>query len=410
MRSEPSASQPVTPQPVMPQPATPKDILAKLVSFDTTSHKTNLPMAEWVRDYLLSHGVESHFVPAENGIHTSLFASIGQASVRPGAPVNEAAGIGLSAHMDVVPTTGQPWDTDPYQLVEKDGRLYGRGTCDMKGYIACVLALVPELAARKLRTPVHIMLSYDEEVGCTGVLPMVEALGKTLPKPRVVLVGEPTLMTVVDAHKGGYRFRTDVTGKDAHSSKPQLGVGAIRIAAELIAELGRIEARLKATHLNPRFDPPYASLTVSSIEGGIAHNILPPKCSFTWGVRAMPGTDALGMARELQAYAERALLPDMRAVSPDCAIETTTLGILPPFASGEGSEATTLALKLAGQNETFAVPYGTEASHFQAAGCSTVVCGPGSIDQAHQPNEFVEIAELEKCMGFLRKVADWAAA
>ncbi len=386
-------------------PATPKDILAKLVSFDTTSSRTNLPMAHWVRDYLQAHGVESQFVPAENGIHTSLFATLG-----PMAKTDGIAGIGLSAHMDVVPTTGQRWDTDPYTMVEKDGRLYGRGTCDMKGYIACVLAMVPELKTRSLKTPVHIVLSYDEEVGCTGVQPMIETFGKTLPKPRLVFVGEPTNMTVVDAHKGGYRFRTDVTGKDAHSSKPQLGVGAIRIAAELIAELGRIEARLKATHVNPRFDPPYASITVSGIEGGIAHNILPPKCAFTWGVRAMPGTDALGIAAELQAYAERALLPDMRAISPDCAIETTTLGVLPPFASGEGAEATSLALKLAGQNETFAVSYGTEASHFQAAGCSTVVCGPGSIDQAHKPNEFVDIAELDKCMVFLRKVADWAAA
>ena len=384
-------------------PASPKEILAKLVAFDTTSHKTNIPMAEWVRDYLASHGVEVRMLPSDDGIHTNMFATIGPQG---------AGGVGLSGHMDVVPTTGQPWDTDPYTMVEKDGRLYGRGTCDMKGFVACALAMVPELKAREeqLKTPVHIVLSYDEEVGCTGVQPMVKTFGQTLPRPRIVLVGEPTNMTVVDAHKGGYRFRTDVTGKDAHSSKPQLGVGSIRIAAELISELGRIEARLKAQHTNPRFDPPYASFTVSSIEGGIAHNIIPPKCSFTWGVRAMPGTDAPGIARELQAYAERELLPAMRAVHPDCNVETTLLGVLPAFASGDGSEATTLALKLAGQNETFAVPYGTEASHFQSAGCSTVVIGPGSIDQAHQPNEFVEIAELEKCMDFLRKVAHWAEA
>ncbi len=380
---------------------TPKEILAHLVSFDTTSSKTNIPMAEWVRDYLAGHGVESTLLPAENGIHTNLFATIGPAG---------QAGVGLSGHMDVVPTTGQPWDTDPYTMTERDGRLYGRGTCDMKGYIACVLAMVPEFKSRTLTTPIHIVLSYDEEVGCTGVKPMVATFGQTLPKPRIVIVGEPTNMTVVDAHKGGYRFRTEVTGKDAHSSKPQLGVGAIRIAADLIGELGRIEAREKAVRLNPRFDPPYASLTVSGIEGGIAHNIIPPKCGFTWGVRAMPGTDALAMARELQDYAERELLPAMRAVHPDCNVETTALGILPPFDAGEGSEARTLALKLAGQNETFAVPYGTEASHFQSAGCSTIVIGPGSIDQAHQPNEYLEAVELDKCMDFLRKVADWASA
>ena len=381
-------------------PQSPAEILAKLVAFDTTSHKTNLPMAEWVRDYLAHHGIESRFVPAGNGIHTSLFATIG-------AP--RAGGIGLSGHMDVVPVTGQPWDTDPFTLTEKDGRLYGRGTCDMKGFIACVLAMVPEYRRRRLAEPIHIVLSYDEEVGCTGVKPMIDELGVTLPKPRIVLVGEPSTMQVVDAHKGGYRFRTDVVGKDAHSSKPQLGVGAIRVAAALIEELGRIEGRLAARHTNPRFEPPYASITVSGIEGGIAHNIIPPRCSFTWGVRALPGTDARGIARDLQAFAERELLPAMRAVHPACAIETTLLGELPPFDSGEKSEARTLALQLAGQNETFAVPYGTEASHFQAAGCSSVICGPGSIDQAHQPNEYVEIVELERCMAFLARVGDWAA-
>ncbi len=388
-------------QPVTATTRTVVEILDRLVGFDTTSSKSNLPMAEWVRDYLASFGVTSTFVPSEDGTHASLFATIGPSG---------AGGIGLSGHMDVVPTTGQPWDSDPYRMVERDGRLFGRGTCDMKGFVACVLALAPELKAREanLRVPIHIVLSYDEEVGCTGVKPMIEEFGVTLPKPRIVIVGEPTRMSIVDAHKGGYRFRTEVTGKDAHSSKPQLGVSAIRIAADLIGELGRIEARLKERQSDPRFDPPYASITVSGIEGGIAHNIIPPKCTFTWGVRALPGTDALGISRELQAYAERELLPAMRAVHPDCKIETQTLGILPPFSSGPASEATTLALKLAGQNETFAVPYGTEASHFQAAGCSTVVCGPGCIDQAHQPNEFIEIAELEKCVAFLRKVAAWA--
>jgi acetylornithine deacetylase len=280
----------------------------------------------------------------------------------------------------------------------------------MKGFIACTLAMVPELKRRRLAEPVHIVLSYDEEVGCTGVKPMIDEMGVTLPKPRVVLVGEPSTMQVVDAHKGGYRFRTEVTGKDAHSSKPQLGVGAIRVAATLIEELGRIEERLKARHSNPRFEPPYASITVSGIEGGIAHNIIPPKCSFTWGVRALPGTDARAIARDLADFAERELLPGMRAVHPECRIETTLLGELPPFDSGKESAARSLALKLAGQNETYAVPYGTEASHFQAAGCSSVICGPGSIDQAHQPNEYVEIAELDRCMTFLRRVADWAEA
>lgn len=378
-----------------------KEILAQLIAFDTVSEKPNRPMADWVRDYLASHGIASQMLPSEDGIHANLFATIGN---------GETGGIGLSGHMDVVPVTGQPWDTDPFRMTERDGRLYGRGTCDMKGFVACVLALAPEIKKREstLSTPVHIVLSYDEEVGCTGVKPMIAEFGATLPKPRLVVVGEPTNMTVVNAHKGGSRFMTEVTGKDAHSSKPQLGVGAIRIAGELIAELGRIETRWKSKLTDPRFDPPYASITVSGIEGGIAHNIIPPKCTFRWGVRTLPGMDATVIADELQAFAERELLPGMRAVWPDCDIVTTAVGILPPFSSGEDSAATTLALKLAGQNETFAVPYGTEASHFEAGGSSTVVIGPGSIDQAHQPNEFVEIAELEKCLEFLNKVVDWA--
>jgi acetylornithine deacetylase len=380
---------------------TPKDILGHLVAFDTTSSKTNIPMAHWVRDYLAGYGVESTLLPAENGIHVNLFATIGPAGV---------PGIGLSGHMDVVPVTGQPWDTDPFTMVERGSRLYGRGTSDMKGYLACMLALVPELKSAKLSTPIHLIMSYDEEVGCTGVVPMVEAFGKSLPKPRIVFVGEPTTMQVVDAHKGGARFVTEVIGKDAHSSRPGLGVNAIFVASKLISELERMEERLKAKHYSTRFDPPYASFTVSNIEAGIAHNIIPPKCSFVWGVRALPGVDIMAIKRDFEAYGTRELLPKMRATWPDCDIKTELLGFLPPFASGENSDAQSMALKLAGQNETFAVSYGTEASHFQAAGCSSVVIGPGDIAQAHQPNEFIEAAELDRCMVFLRKVAAMAAA
>jgi acetylornithine deacetylase len=380
--------------------ATAKDILAKLVAFDTTSYKSNLACADYVRDYLVSHGVEARVLPADDGIHANLFATIGP---------QVDGGIGLSGHMDVVPVTGQLWDTDPFTLIERDGRLYGRGACDMKGYLACVMAMVPEFKKRKFKVPLHVVFSYDEEVGCTGVKPMIAEFGSALPKPRMILVGEPTNMSVVDAHKGGYRFRTQVTGKDAHSSKPQLGVSAVSIAGELISELARIEQRLKAEQNSPRFDPPYNSVTVSMIEGGLAQNVIPPTCTFYWSMRVLPGFDALAIMRELDAYAAK-LLPGMRAIWPDCNIVTENIGFLPPFSSEGDAEATSLALKLMGQNETFAVPYGTEATHFQAAGCSSVVCGPGNIAQAHQPNEYVEIVELDKCIGYLGRVADWAEA
>jgi acetylornithine deacetylase len=379
---------------------TPKDILAVLVSFDTTSHKTNLPMAEWIRDYLARYGIEAQMLPSDDGIHANLFATIG--------PTGHG-GIGLSGHMDVVPVTDQPWVTDPFELVEKGSRLYGRGTTDMKGYLACMLAAVPDFLARPLKTPIHLIFSYDEEIGCTGVVPMVAEFGKSLPKPEIVLVGEPSMMSVVDGHKGGARLKTEVIGKDAHSSTPDLGVSAIFVANELISELQRIESRLKISHSAPRFAPPFPTITVSFVEGGIAHNIIPPRCTFHWGVRLTPGLDINEVIAALQTYAERELLPGMRAVHPDCAIKTELLGLLPAFSSGANSAATSLAMKLAGQNATHTVPYGTEASHFQAAGCSSVVCGPGHIKEAHQPNEYIEAAELENCMAFLMRVRDWAA-
>ena len=382
-------------------PKTPKDILARLVSFDTTSHKTNIPMAEWISAYLAHQDVTATLLPAPNGIHANLFATIGPAG---------DGGIGLSGHMDVVPVTDQPWDTDPFTLVEKGSRLYARGSADMKGYLACMLAAVPEFKRRKLQKPIHLIFSYDEEVGCTGVQPMVAEFGKTLPKPDVVFVGEPTMMGVVDGHKGGARFRTEVLGKDAHSSMPSLGVGSIFIASDLIQELKRLEAAFQKSHPAPRFEPPFPTVTVSFIEGGIAHNIIPPRCAFDWGVRLTPGLDHMAIPNALQAFAERELLPAMRRTHPDCNIKTTLLGLLPAFASGEGSIATTLALQLAGTNDVRTVAYGTEASHFQNAGCSSVVIGPGDIAQAHQPNEFIEAVELDRCMVLLARVAAWAEA
>src|SRR6185312_10047511 len=242
---------------------TAKELLARLVAFDTTSNKTNIPLIAFVEDYLRRHGIESVRVPTPDGVKSSLFGTIGPAN---------AGGIALSGHTDVVPVTGQQWDTDPFTLAERNGRLYGRGACDMKGFLACVLALAPSFKARGLKVPIHIAFSYDEEVGCTGVRPMIAELGKSLPLPRMVLVGEPTSMTVVDAHKGPVRWSVKVTGKAAHSSLPHLGVNAITYAGRLLGELARMEDGLKQLPPNPRFDPPYTSLQVTEIEGGTASN------------------------------------------------------------------------------------------------------------------------------------------
>lgn len=375
-----------------------KDLLAKLVSFDTTSRNSNLPIIDFIETYLAGHGVESTRVLDGSGEKSSLFATIGPQGV---------AGIGLSGHTDVVPVDGQDWETDPFVLTEKGSKLYGRGACDMKGFIACVLAKVPEFTKRDLKTPIHLVFSYDEEVGCTGVRPMIAEMGDKLIKPRMVIVGEPTSMNVVDAHKGPVRWSVDISGRPAHSSLAPLGVNTIAAAGELIVELGRIEEELKNGPQDARFEPPYTTLQVTEITGGNASNIVPASTWFGWEIRAMPGADPDAIEARLRAKAD-ALLPAMREVAPEADIKITRTNHVPAFAADPESDVLSLALKLAGQNETFAVSYATEASLFHAVGALSVVCGPGDIAQAHTANEWIEIVELEKCLGFLGRVGAWA--
>jgi acetylornithine deacetylase len=378
-----------------PPIAAAKDLLARLVAFDTTSHKSNLDLIGFVEDYLRQHGVDSARVPTADGRKASLFATIG--------PVGP--GIALSGHTDVVPVAGQSWDTDPFTLTERDGRLYGRGACDMKGYLACVLAMVPEFAARKLKTPIHIAFSYDEEVGCTGVRPMIGEFGRTLPRPRMVFVGEPTGMAVVDAHKGPMRWIVNVTGKAAHSAIPHLGVNAVTYAGHLLGELARIEEELKGLDSDPRFDPPYTTLQVTQIEGGTASNIVPAACRFGWEVRRLPGFDAAALDHRFRRFAADHCLTRMQRDTPEAGIRIDIANEVPTFQADAKSGIVPLALKLTEQNATFAVCYATEASLFQVGGAPAVVCGPGNIAQAHTPNEFVEVAELEKCLRFLGRLA-----
>lgn len=377
------------------------DILDALVSFDTTSSRTNIPLILWVENYLRGHGVASYLVPTADGEKASLFATIGPQDV---------AGIALSGHTDVVPVDGQKWDTDPFQLTQKDGRYYGRGTSDMKGFLACVLAAVPQFKSAALKKPIHIVFSYDEEIGCLGVRPMIAEMGTRLPLPRVVIVGEPTDMRVVDAHKGPVRWQVDIAGRAAHSSMSHLGVNAIMVAGQILGELARIEADLWADLQDPRFEPPYPTLQVTTIEGGTASNIVPVSCRFGFEVRSMPGLDVEAIEKRVQRFIERECLPAMRAVAPEAGITVARTNYVPPFGSKPGSEAVALALLLAGQNETFAVSYATEAGLFQDAGAPSVVCGPGNIAQAHTANEWVAISELVKCSQFLEKLLDWCTA
>jgi acetylornithine deacetylase len=379
-------------------PSTAKELLARLVAFDTTSHKSNIPLIRFVEDYLAGHGIDSHRVPTADGQKASLFATIGPAGV---------GGVALSGHTDVVPVAGQNWDTDPFTLTERGGKLYGRGTCDMKGYLACALALVPQLEPRKLKVPFHIAFSYDEEVGCTGVRPMIAELGNSLPRPRMVFVGEPTGMAVVDAHKGPVRWRVELTGRAAHSSMPHLGVNAIAYAGRLIAELARMEEELKADARDERFDPPWTSLQVTQIEGGTASNIVPVPCWFGWETRGLPGFDPMVLEARLRRFAMESCLREMRRTAPEADISIEIINRVPAYAADKG-EIVPLALQLAGQNETFAVSYCTEAGLFQDGGAPAVVVGPGHIAQAHTANEFVAVEDLEKCLRFLEHLAAWA--
>ena len=318
-------------------------------------------------------------------------------------------GAGLDFHLaNKLAVIGQSWDTDPFAMVEKGDKLYGRGACDMKGYLACMLAAVPDFKRRALRTPIHLAFSYDEEVGCTGVRPMISELGKTLPKPRMAVIGEPTSMLVVDAHKGPVRWRVELTGRPAHSSMAPLGVNTITYAGRILGELDRIEQELKARTPNKRFDPPYTTLQVTQIEAGAASNIVPESCWFGWEIRALPGFDVEALERRIAAFIDAHCLPEMKAVAPEADVVMRRSNQIPAFAADPGSEILSLALKLAQANETFAVSYATEASLFHAAGSSSVVCGPGDIAQAHGANEWIEIAELEKCMAFMGRLAIWA--
>jgi acetylornithine deacetylase len=378
-----------------------KELLARLVSFDTTSHKSNLAIINFIEDYLALHGVASQRIPTSDGQKSSLFVTIGPQGV---------PGIGLSGHTDVVPVDGQAWDSHPFTLTERDGRLYGRGTADMKGFLACMLAMVPQFKRRRLRTPAHLVFSYDEETGCHGVRPMIAEMGTRLTRPRMIIVGEPTNMTVVDAHKGPVRWNVDIHGRAAHSSMAHLGVNAITYAGRLIAELGRLEQELKSSPPDHRFTPPYPTLQVTLMSGGTATNIVPVSASFGFEVRALPGLDIDGIERRLRVFAETKCLPEMRRIAPESNITIRQTNAVPPFGADRGSEIVALALNLAQQNETFAVSYATEAGLFQGAGAPSVVCGPGDIAQAHTANEWIAETELDKCMAFLGRLADWAEA
>lgn len=373
-------------------------MLGKLIAFDTTSRNSNLALIDHVRDYLAGFGIKSEIIRDAFEPKANLVATIG-----PDIP----GGIVLSGHTDVVPVDGQAWSTDPWILTEKGGKLYGRGTADMKAFAAIVLAFVPAFIAAKPKIPIHIALSYDEEIGCFGVVGIIDFMRKVGLKPAAIVVGEPTSMQVVNAHKGVQAYITTVTGKEAHSSATHIGVSAIAYAADLIAELNAIARDLKAkADPKSRFTPPYTTIQIGLIQGGTATNIIPRECVFRWEYRDIPGEDGDAVYRRFEAKAA-ALRADMKRISPDADIVTTKRARLKPLVPIAGSPAETIALALARQNSTHAVSYGTEAGAFQAdLEIPTVVCGPGDILQAHAPDEFIAVSEIDACVAFMRRLVE----
>ncbi|WP_042302402.1 acetylornithine deacetylase [Paraburkholderia kururiensis] len=374
-------------------------LLEKLVSFATVSRDSNLALIGFVRDFLAQHGVECELFYNDERTKANLFATIGPP---------DRGGIALSGHTDVVPVEGQAWTVDPFRLVEKDGRLYGRGTADMKGFLASVLAAVPMFIERDLRMPVHFAFSYDEEVGCLGVRPMLDELARREHRPVLCLIGEPTGLKPVLGHKGKLAMRCCVKGAACHSAYAPYGVNAIQYAARLINHLEEIgQALAQPEHHDERFDPPYSTVQTGVIRGGRALNIVPAECEFDFEVRALPGFHADTVAHRLQRYAESELLPKMRAVKPDTDITLQSLSAYPGLATSPQSEAARLVALLSGSTEFGTVAFGTEGGLFEQAGIPTVVCGPGSMDQGHKPDEFVSVEQLHACDAMLVRLADY---
>jgi len=373
------------------------DMLARLVAFDTESSKSNLPLVADVEAYFKAQGVDYVKVPNAAGDKAALFATIGP---------KIDGGVLLSGHTDVVPVAGQAWTSDPFALRRETDRVYARGACDMKGFDALCLAMIPEFQRAALKRPIHLLLSYDEEIGCRGPLDTIARFGLDLPRPGLAIVGEPSLMQVADAHKSITTYRTTVYGHEAHSSKPYLGTSAIEVACALIGELYALAEELKAQgDPSGRFDPPFSSLHVGIIRGGTARNILAKECAFDWEFRGLPNVAYDTALARMNGQIARITAAKAANPAKRARVETLAHHPVPGLNPAPGSAAESLALKLARRNATISVSYASEAGQFQAAGIPTVICGPGSIDQAHQPDEYIEIGQLAAGVDFMRRLA-----
>lgn len=376
---------------------TTREILADLIAFDTTSRNSNRPLIDYVMSYLRAFGVEPLLVWNEDRTKANLWATIG-----PDVP----GGVILSGHTDTVPVDGQVWTSDPHVMVERDGRLYGRGTCDMKGFVASAMALVPKIAGAGLKRPVHLAFSHDEELGCIGVRSLIEHLKGQPIRAGYCLVGEPTDMRPVIGHKGGRSYRVKIRGREAHSSLAPQAVNAISYAAELIVFLDSLGERFKHGPSDPLYDVTHSTLSTGIIHGGTAINIVPRDCEVTFEFRYLDGFDPDAIMAEIHEMVEQRLLPRMRSVAPEADISFENIYSYPNFEIDPTHAWVSSVKNLAGSNAEAKVAYGTEAGYFSGSlGIPTVVCGPGSITEAHKPDEYVSLAQLQACDSFLEKLA-----
>ena len=374
-------------------------LIEKLISYDTTSRNSNLDIIKFIENYLAGHGVKSTLVYNEGEGKANLYATLGDQT---------KSGIMLSGHTDVVPVDGQDWDTEPFKIVQKDGKLFGRGTSDMKSFIALVLAYVPKFLERGLGTPIHLAFSYDEEIGCIGVRRMIDMINTLPVKPRMAIVGEPTSMGVIVGHKGKRSYKAHIRGLETHSSLAPQGVNAIEYAAEMIAHLKSMARRI--TEHGPHdelYDVSHTTVHTGVINGGTALNIVPKDCHFEFEFRYVGDDDPDAIEAEIRKFAAQSLEPHMRKISRDTGIDITCSNDMPGLDLNADEEVVTFVKALAGKNDHSKVAFGTEAGLFHTrAGVPTVVCGPGSIEQAHKPNEFIELSQLDEATIFMDRLMD----
>ena len=377
------------------------ELLTTLVGFDTTSRDSNLALIDWVESYLADLGIKSDRSWDADRRKANLFATIGP---------DDKPGIVLSGHTDVVPVDGQDWTSDPFTLTRKDGKLIGRGASDMKGFLGVVLAKTPEFVRRQPKTPIHLAFTYDEEVGCLGVRTLLADLAKRPVRPRACVVGEPTLMKPVIGHKGKQSVRCHVHGLECHSALAHQGVNAVEAAAELVAHLKGMARRFRDQGpFDPDYSPPYTTVHTGKIHGGTALNIVPKDCSFDFEFRYLPSEDPAVLFGEVERFATEKLLPEMRAISAAAGFDFQELSSMAGLDMSSEAEVTRLVMQLSGANGTGKVSFGTEGGLYQEFGIPTIVCGPGSIEQAHKPDEWIEIEQLVAAERFMDRLLDHAA-